>query len=82
MKMNLLGIQSLQTFENWLTLLDEVCFQYMGVGYRDLPDQNLKALYQDGMTPKVACFQMMQNLDAADVYFQEFDCFTDADPGL
>jgi len=68
--------------ESWLREFDEICQTELGISFRDLPEQNLKAWYQNGMTPKVACFQMMQNLDSAEVYFHEFDCFTDADPGL
>ena len=82
MKMNLPCVQSLQTFENWLIQIDGLCCQYMGVSYKDLPEQNLMVWYQDGLTPKIACFQMLQNLDTADVYYKEFDTLSDADPGL
>lgn len=82
MKMNQLAVQPLQTFEDWLIQFDKLCCQYMGVSYRALPEQDLEGWYQDGLTPKIACFQMMQNLDAADIYYQEFDTFSDADSGL
>jgi hypothetical protein len=69
-------------FEAWLRELDDICIKESGLSYRDLPNQNFKAWYQGGMTPKSACYQMMQSFDDEYVYYQEFDDFTDADPGL
>ena len=80
--MTISGLTEKDRVESWLREFDEVCQTELGMSFRDLPDQNLKAWYQNGMTPKVACFQMMQNLDAAEVYFQESDVFSDADSGI
>jgi hypothetical protein len=72
--------------EAWLKALDEICFSEMGVSYRDLPDQCFKDWHEDGLTPEDAYYMLIEDaypgLDVADVYTQEFDTFTDADPRL
>jgi hypothetical protein len=70
------------SFESWLQEVYDICFEKSGLSYRGLPNQNLKVWFQGGMIPEIASFQIMQSFDAEDVYYQEFDDFTDADPGL
>ena len=73
-------------YEAWLNVLDEICLDEMGVSYRDFPDQCFKDWHEDGLTPEDAYYMLIEDsypgLDVADVYTQEFDTFTDADPGL
>jgi hypothetical protein len=80
--MNTLELTENDRFDAWLRELDDICLEESGLSYRDLLNQNLKNWYQGAMSSKIACDQMLQNLDAPDIYFQEFDDFSDADPGL
>jgi hypothetical protein len=75
-----------QTFAQWLEKLDEICFIETGQSYQDHPDQLFKDWYEAGLTPEDAYYQMMENeypgVETPNIYYQEFDTFTDADPGL
>jgi len=58
----------------------------MGVSYQDLPEQCFKNWFDDGLSPEDAFYQMIENeypgVEVPNIYYQEFDTFTDADPGL
>jgi hypothetical protein len=73
-------------FEAWLNALDEICQTEMGISYKDLPDQPFRDWFNDGMTPEDAYYQLMESeypgVEVSNIYYQEFDNFTDADPGL
>jgi hypothetical protein len=70
----------------WLNQLDQITYNETGLSYKDLPDQLFKDWFEDGLTPEDAYYQMMENsypgTEFPTVYTQEFDSFTDADPGL
>jgi hypothetical protein len=73
-------------FEAWLSTLDDICLNEMGISYQDLPDQLFRDWFDDGLTPEDAYYQMMENAypgtETPNIFFQEFDTFSDADPGL
>jgi hypothetical protein len=73
-------------FEAWLRELDEICLQEMGISYKDLPDQHFHDWFTDGFTPEDAYYLLVENeypgIEVANIYYQEFDNFSDADPGL
>jgi hypothetical protein len=79
-------ITNADRFEAWLKALDEICQTEMGISYEDLPDQLLREWFDDGLTPEDAYYQLMENeypgIEVSNTYYQEFDTFTDADPGL
>jgi len=79
-------ITNADRFEAWLRALDDICLDEMGVSYQDLPEQCFKNWFDDGLSPEDAYYQMLENeypgVEVCNVYFQEFDTFTDADPGL
>jgi hypothetical protein len=73
-------------FEAWLLELDDICHNEMGISYKDLPDQPFRDWFNDGFTPEDAYYQMIENeypcVEVPNIYYQEFDTFTDADPGM
>jgi len=79
-------ITNADRFEAWLRALDDICLDEMGVSYQDLPDQSFKDWFDDGLSPEDAYYQMIENeypgVEVQNIYYQEFDTFTDADPGL
>jgi hypothetical protein len=84
--MTLPAISTRDRFEAWLLELDDICHQESGLSYKDLPDQLFRDWFDDDMSPEDAYYQMMENiypgLEVPNVFTQEFDEFTDADPGL
>jgi hypothetical protein len=79
-------ITNADRFEAWLRALDDICLDEMGVSYQDLPEQCFKNWFDDGLSPEDAFYQMMENeypgVEVPNIYYQEFDSFTDSDPGL
>ena len=75
-----------ERFEAWLYALDDICHTETGNSYKDLPGQPFRELFEDGFTPEDAYYQLMENaypgMEVSNIYYQEFDTFTDADPGL
>ena len=82
-------------FEAWLLELDEITYEETGHSYKDLPDQLYRNWFDEGLSPEDAYYLMMENsypgveisnifyrLGASSIYTQEFDTFSDADPGL
>ncbi|MGA2490017.1 MAG: hypothetical protein ABSF99_07490 [Anaerolineales bacterium] len=73
-------------FEAWLLALDDICMTETGFSYKDLPDQPYRDWFEDGLTSEDAFYQTMENaypgIEIPNIYYQEFDTFTDADPGL
>ena len=73
-------------FEAWLMELDDICLQEMGISYKDLPNQLFRHWFDSDLTPEDAYYQMVENeypgIEVSNIYYQEFDTFTDADPGL
>lgn len=82
----MIAITNQDRFEAWLNALDEICQTEMGISYKDLPDQHFHDWFDDGLTPEDAYYQLMENVypgvEVSNIYYQEFDTFTDADPGL
>ena len=79
-------ITNADRFEAWLRALDDICLDEMGVSYQDLPEQCFKNWFDDGLSPEDAYYQMIENeypgVEVSNIYYQEFDTFTDADPRL
>jgi hypothetical protein len=73
-------------FEAWLNALDEICQIEMGISYKDFLNQHFREWFDDGLSPEDAYYLMMENeypgVEVSNIYYQEFDIFTDADPGL
>lgn len=73
-------------FEAWLKELDDITHTETGLSYNDFPDQLFKNWFEDGLTPEDAYYQLMEEeypgTEIPNIYFQEFDTFSDADPGL
>jgi hypothetical protein len=73
-------------FEAWLMELDDICLQEMAISYKDLPNQLFRDWFDSDLSPEDAYYQMMENeypgVEVPNIYYQEFDTFTDADPGL
>ena len=73
-------------FEAWLMELDDICLQEMAISYKDLPNQLFRDWFDSDLSPEDAFYQMMENeypgVEVPNIYYQEFDTFTDADPGL
>jgi hypothetical protein len=84
--MNTSIITTSDRFEAWLRDLDDICLTETGLSYQDLSDHLFKDWFNDGMTPEDAYYQMMEEeypgIETPIIYYQEFDTFTDADPGL
>jgi hypothetical protein len=79
-------ITNADRFEVWLKALDGICQTEMGISYKDLPDQHFRDWFDDGLSPEDAYYQMIENeypgVEVSNIYYQEFDTFTDADSGL
>ena len=73
-------------FEAWLKELDEITYTETGLSYNDFPDQLFKDWFEDGLTPADAYYQLMEaeypGTEIPDIFYQEFDEFSDADSGL
>jgi hypothetical protein len=81
------------SFEAWLRELDEICFDELGLSYKELPDQTYRIWFHDGYTAEDAFYELAENCyvgvefenvqaPISSNYIQEFDTFTDSDPGL
>lgn len=77
------------TFEQWEAELDAICEDILGESLHDLPDYLTRDGYEDGLTPTEFFNREMneeQLFCEPDEFFsqftQEFDEFSDADPGL
>jgi hypothetical protein len=72
--------------EAWLKELDDITHTETGLSYNDFPDQLFKNWFEDGLTPEDAYYQLMEEeypgTEIPNIYFQEFDTFSDADSGL
>jgi hypothetical protein len=75
-----------ETFRQWLDALDEILNREMGLSLEHLPNPPYRAYYNDHLTPEDAYYEIIENeypgLEVSNIYYQEFDEFTDADPGL
>ncbi|MBI5297936.1 MAG: hypothetical protein HY869_20870 [Chloroflexi bacterium] len=79
-----------QTFEHWYAEVDQAVQDVITLGVDDLPDMDYMSMYEDGETPAQAAQIALFNAgytpdddpDPDSTYTQEFDEFTDADPGL
>jgi hypothetical protein len=91
--MAILVLTENQRFEAWLKELDEICFDELGFSYRDLPDQKYNDWFTDGYGAVDAFYELAENcylgvefennqVLISSTYTQEFDTFSDADPGL
>jgi hypothetical protein len=72
------------TFDSWTERIDYLLMQKIGLYSSDLPDQEYMDMYEDGLTPVQAVNEILENVSDtyASGYTQEFDDFSDADPGL
>jgi len=80
-------------FEAWLKELDDICFDELGLSYHDLADQPYKAWFEDGYSAEDAFYALtekcyygveFENIQVPinSTNTQEFDTFSDADPGM
>ena len=80
-------------FEAWLRELDDICFEELGLSYHDLADQPYKTWFNDGYSAEDAFYELAENCyqgvefenvraPISSTYTQEFDTFSDSDPGL
>ena len=80
-------------FEAWLKELDEICIDELGFSYKDLPGQKYRDWFNDGYSSEDAFYEMAENCYLGvefeniqtpinSTFTQEFDSFSDADPGL
>jgi hypothetical protein len=56
------GIQTLQTFEQWMKTIDDLLFAETGLNYQDLPDQCFKDWFDEGLTPEAACIRCLHSV--------------------
>ena len=91
--MTTLVLTEIDRFEAWLKELDEICFDEFGFSYKDLPDQPYKIWFNDGYSSEDAFYELAENCylgvefeniqaPISSTFTQEFDSFSDADPGL
>jgi len=80
--MNLPLLMTCQSFKVWLSNLDDLCRQQLECSYQDLPDQCFHFWFDDGLTPEEAFHRIIEDELEPSVYTQEFDDFSDTDPGL
>jgi len=76
-------------FETWMEQARLHARSIAGVELDDMPDQLYYDMYSDGLTPADAARVVLEDEgieimddETASQYTQEFDDFTDADPGL
>jgi hypothetical protein len=83
-------------FEIWLMNLDDIVQENTGLSYKDMPDRLFRDWFDEDLTPEEAYTRLVDSLtpdlaifnlfdsepDELSTYVQEFDEFTDADPGL
>ena len=80
-------------FEAWLKELDDICFDELGLSYKNLADQPYKIWFEEGYSAEDAFYELAENcyvgvefenihVPINSTYTQEFDTFSDADPGL
>ena len=73
-------------FTAWLAELDNICQTMSGLSYQDFTDQPFKTWHEEGLSADDAFYKMMDNeypgVEQPDIYYQEFDEFSDADSGL
>jgi hypothetical protein len=79
-------ITNADRFEAWLLALDDICYTELGVSYKDLPDQLFKDWYDDNLSPEDAYYHLAEDAypgtEVSNIFYQPFDTFSDADPGL
>jgi len=91
--MTTLELTEKDRFEAWLKELDEICFDELGLSYKDLADQPYRKWFEDGYSAEDAFYALAENCylglefeniqaPISSTYIQEFDTFSDADPGL
>jgi hypothetical protein len=84
--MNPLLITNRDRYEAWLLALDDICFSEMGLSCKDLPPQPFHEWFEDGLSPEDAYYQLAERaypgIEVPNIYYQEFDTFTDVDLGL
>jgi hypothetical protein len=49
-------------FDAWLGRLDELCWGRLGCGIRDVEEQPLRAMFEDGSAPEEAMDEVVENL--------------------
>jgi len=80
-------------FEAWLKELDDICFDELGLSYKNLADQPYKIWFEEGYSAEDAYYELAEKCyvgvefenihpSISSTYVQEFDTFSDADPGL
>jgi hypothetical protein len=73
-------------FEIWMMNLDFLIEENFGLTSEDMPDQLYRDWFGEDLTPEEAYQRALENFQAEypplSTYTQEFDEFTDADPGL
>ena len=67
-------------FNNWMKKVDEAVQTEIFVSVYDLPDCNFRDMYESEYLPEEAAREAIEN--AGFTYVQEYEEFTDADPGL
>ena len=84
--MNTSVITEKDRFEAWLKELDEICFDELGLSYKDLADQPYKTWFENGFSPEDAYYKLTENeypgAEFPNVFYCEIDEHSDADPGL
>jgi hypothetical protein len=80
-------------FEAWLRELDDICQTELGCSYKDLTDQPYKTWFEEDYSAEDAFYELAENCylgvefeniqsPISSTYTQEYDTFSDADPGL
>jgi hypothetical protein len=91
--MTTLELTERDRFEAWLKELDEICFDELGLSFKDLADQPYKTWFEQGFSAEDAFYSLAENCflgvefenvrtPISGTYTQEFDTFSDADSGL
>ena len=73
-------------FPAWLATVENILYTETGLNLSDLPDKLFKDWHEDGLSPEDAYYRMLEEeypgTETLDIFYQEFDVFSDADPGL
>jgi|GEM_PF-3681628 len=80
-------------FEAWLNELDEICLDELGKSFRDFPDQTYRKWFNEGYSTEDSFNELAENCHVGvefenihipinSTYTQEYDSYSDADPGL
>jgi hypothetical protein len=81
------------SFNDWMDKVNEEIAQIIMLDSDDLPDLDYFAMFEDNATPQQAARKALENagfyqddfedlLQDENIYFQEYEDFTDADSGL